>query len=311
MNYPVIKTLSIATLAAAVAACGGGGSGGSDSGTQTGTASLSLTDAPTGEFAEVVITFTGMILKPADAEALEFTFDQPKTLDLLTLQGGDTATLLDEVEIPAGEYSWVRLTLDTDNMYVTDNSDGGGRKTLAVPSGAQTGLKLVSGFTVPAGGTSNFTIDFDARKSIVNPQGQSLGDYLLKPALRLVDNTEVGRISGDVDYAAINSGSGYAACDYEGSVYIFEGEVAQADLNDLNVNETQGQPLMAVPVVLEEGASLYSYTAAFLLEGTYTLSYSCQLDDNETDDTLEFLGTQTVTVQANQTESAQTIPLAQ
>lgn len=85
MKYPVIKTISIATLAAAVAACGGSG-GGSDS-SSTGTASLDLTDAPTDQFSEVVITFTGVTMQPADGEAVVFNFDTPKTLDLLTLQG--------------------------------------------------------------------------------------------------------------------------------------------------------------------------------------------------------------------------------
>lgn len=309
MKHPVIKTLSIATLAAAVAACGGSG-GGSDSETATGTASLGVTDAPTGEFSEVVITFTGVTLKPADGEAIEFTFDEPKTLDLLTLTNGETATLLDDVEVTAGEYAWIRLVLDEENLYVVEGNNGG-QKTLAVPSGAQTGLKLVSGFTVTAGGNHDFTIDFDARKSIVNPQGNSLGDYLLKPALRLLDNTEVGSITGEVDYATINSDDALEACDYEGSVYVYEGEVADADLSDLNVNETEGQPLMAVPVSLEDGGSLYSYTAAFLPEGDYTLSYSCQLDDNETDEALQFIGTQTVSVAVNETTTADTIPLTQ
>ena len=309
MKHPLITTLSIATLAAAVAACGGGG-GGSDSEAATGTASLNITDAPTGEFSEVVITFTGVILKPTDGEAIEFAFDEPRTLDLLTLTNGETATLLDEVEVNAGEYAWIRLTLDEDELYVVEQSSGG-QKTLAVPSGGQTGLKLVSGFTVAEGGTHNFTIDFDARKSIVNPQGGSLAHYLLKPALRLVDDTEVGRISGEVDYGTILADDSLATCDYEGSVYVYEGTVTEADLTDLNVNEAEGQPLMAVPVSLEAGDSLYSYTAAFLPEGDYTISYSCQQDDNETDDTLEFLGTQTLSVVANETTPAETIPLTE
>ncbi|MFC4260257.1 DUF4382 domain-containing protein [Marinobacter lacisalsi] len=309
MKYPVIKTLSIATLAAAVAACGGSGSGGSDSEATTGTASLSLTDAPTGEFSKVVITFTGVILKPADGEAIEFPFDQPRELDLLTLQNGETATLLDEVEVAAGEYSWIRLTLDEDNLYVVDDSDGsGGQKTLAVPSGAQTGLKLVSGFTVAAGGTHNFTIDFDARKSIVNPQGNGVADYFLKPALRLVNNLEVGAIVGEVDYGSINQDENLTACDYEGSVYVYEG--TDVTPTDLNVN-TEGGPLMSVPVNNEDQTGLYDYKAAFLPAGDYTLSYSCQHDDNEQDDTLEFLGTQTVTVVASEEATAQTIPLAE
>lgn len=307
MNHTLIKGVGITALAAAIAACGGSGSDSSD-GEATGTASFGVTDAPTVQFSEVIITFTGLSVKPADGEALVFTFDEPKTLDLLTLQGGNQAPLLEDEELPAGDYEWIRLALDVDNSYVSE--EGGGRKTLFIPSGAQTGLKLVSGFGIAQGGDHNFTVDFDVRKSIVDPQGGQ-ADYYLKPALRLIDNLEVGSISGQVDYALINStrlnDETLADCAYEGSAYIYEG--ADVTPTDLNVNE-EGGPLMVVPVTANENDSLYSYTAAFLTAGNYTVSYSCQLDDNEMSDALEFDGTQNVTVEASTEAQAETIPLA-
>lgn len=303
-----LKLFTVTALASALAACGGSGSG-SDA---TGTVSMDVTDAPTASFSEVVVTFTGITLKPAGGEAIEFTFDEAKTLDLLTLQGGESAPLLDGEEVLAGEYDWVRLTLDVDNSYVTDAE---GRKTLFIPSGAQTGLKLGSGFNVAQGGENNFTIDFDVRKSIVNPQGGP-ADYFLKPALRLVDNLEVGSITGQVDYSAIQQTRGtgdtedaLADCAYEGSAYIYEG--ADVTPTDLNVNNDEGTPLMVVPVTPNEGDSFYSYTAAFLTAGDYTVSYSCQLDDNEEDNAIQFDGTQNVTVEAGVKTEAETIPLVQ
>lgn len=302
MNHS-LKLFTVTALASALAACGGGGSGDGDS---TGTVSMNVTDAPTASFNEVVVTFTGITLKPADGEAIEFTFDEAKTLDLLTLQGGESAPLLDGEEVPAGEYNWVRLTLDMDpaNTYVMDDE---GQKTLFIPSGAQTGLKLVSGFTVAQGGENNFTIDFDVRKSIVNPQGGQ-ADYYLKPALRLVDNLEVGSIIGQVDYGTINSASD-CTDGYEGSAYVYEG--ADVTPSDLNVNNEEGNPLMVVPVEFDDESDLYSYKAAFLTEGDYTVSYSCQVDDNEEDDDIEFDGTQNVTVEADVETEAEEIPLVQ
>lgn len=307
MNHS-LKLFTVTALASALAACGG-----SSDGDSTGTVSMNVTDAPTASFTEVVVTFTGITLKPADGEAIEFSFDEAKTLDLLTLQGGESAPLLDGEEVLAGDYEWVRLTLDVDNSYVTE--EGGAQKTLFIPSGAQTGLKLVSGFTVAQGGENNFTIDFDVRKSIVNPQSGAVADYFLKPALRLVDNLEVGSITGQVDYASINStrmnDDALANCSdgYEGSVYVYEG--ADVTPSDLNVNNEEGNPLMVVPVELDDETGLYSFKAAFLTEGDYTVSYSCQVDDNEEDDAIEFDGTQNVTVEANVETQAETIPLAQ
>lgn len=40
---------------------------------------------------------------------------------------------------------------------------------LNIPNGAETGFKLVSGFTVPVGGGVDFTLDSDLRKSITRP----------------------------------------------------------------------------------------------------------------------------------------------
>lgn len=310
MNNALIKGFGITALAAAVAACGGSGS----DDTATGTASFDVTDAPTTELAKVEVTFTGLSVKPADGEAIEFTFDEAKTLDLLTLQGGDSAPLLEDQELPAGEYEWIRLTLDVDNSFVYETENPDAPLTLFVPSGAQTGLKLVSGFTVAQGGDNNFTIDFDVRKSIVNPQGNGVADYFLKPALRLVDNLEVGSITGLVDYSSINSAKmnddAQANCSdgYEGSVYVYEG--ADVVPSDLNVNNDEGNPLMVVPVEFDDESGLYSFKAAFLTEGDYTVSYSCQVDDNEEDnDSVEFDGTQNVTVEADAETEAETIPL--
>lgn len=298
MKYMLIRGFTVAALAAAVSACGGGGSGGSEGG--TGSVSLNVTDAPTAAFSEVVITFTGVTLKPKDGEAITIEFEEHKTLDLLTLQGGESAPLLEDVEVPAGEYAWVRLTLDESNLYVVNDATNG-VETLAVPSGAQTGLKLVSGFTVAAGGESDFTIDFDVRKSIVEPQGNGVSaNYFLKPALRLVNNLEVGSISGTVAYDSIIQ---TADCDdnYEGMTYVYLG--ADVEPTDLNLDSEPG-PLMAVPVSYDENSGVYNYKAAFLSEGDYTVSYSCQLDDNETDDALTFIGTQNVAVVAGEESTA-------
>jgi hypothetical protein len=63
---------------------------------------------------------------------------------------------------------------------------GGVCHELTIPSEVKTGLKLNRGFVVPAGGSANFTIDFDLRKSVHLPMSGT--DYLLRPTLRLADN---------------------------------------------------------------------------------------------------------------------------
>jgi hypothetical protein len=113
----------------------------------------------------------------------------------------------------------VRLILDpaAGSSYVVDAS---GQHSLRIPSGAQTGLKLVRGFTMPAGGRADFTIDFVLQKSIIAPPGQS-PDYLMKPVLRMTNNVEVGTIAGTF---AAQSLSAIPACTGKAPVvYLFEG----------------------------------------------------------------------------------------
>lgn len=315
MTNPTCKLAATVAMTALVAACGGG----SDS-SATGKVSVDLTDAPATEFTDVTISFTGMALKPADGQWIEFHFNEPKTWNLLDLSGGLSAPLITDEEVPAGIYTELRLFIDTDNSYVVDVSNPDYQATLAVPSGEQSGLKLKGEFNVAADSSTAVTVDFDARKSIVDPQGVSLADYLLKPSLRLIDNLNVGSIAGSVDHAAINStrsaDGGLSDCEYSGSVYVYAGkDVTPTDL-DLSDDDTSNDPLMIVPISNDDNDSLYEYTAAFLPPGDYTLSYSCQQDDNGTADTeradnpMQFEGTQNVAVVADTETTADTIPLA-
>ncbi|WP_375177722.1 DUF4382 domain-containing protein [Marinobacter mobilis] len=317
MIHNNLKLSAAIAMTSLLAACGGG----SDS-AATGQVSIGITDAPATEFSDVTIAFTGIALKPAGGQWIEFTFDNTKTWNLLDLTGGLSEPLITNEEVPAGEYSELRLKIDTDNSYVALSDQPDVQLTLAVPSGEQSGLKLKGDLIVAADTTTAFTIDFDVAKSIVNPQGNSLADYLLKPSLRLLNNLEVGSISGTVDYATINSTRGGdagltdCAVGYEGAVYVFAGaDVTPSDLNIAD-DDTSNDPLMVLPVSDADNDGLYEYTAAFLTAGTYTLSYSCQLDDNEITDTalgtnpLQFEGTQNVTVIVNEDVPAETIPLA-
>ena len=314
-----IQLFTVSALAAGIAACGGG-DGGTSTGS-TGTVSFGITDAPTSNLANVTISFTGMSLKPADGEWVEFTFDEPKSLNLLAYQGGASAPLITDEEVPAGQYSELRLNInaedsDTDDdslpdSYVIIDGEPGIQKKLAVPSSV---LKLKGDFLVAADTSTDFTIDFDVKKSIVDPQGGSLANFLLRPSLRLVNNLQVGSISGEVDYLTIqqtrlddDQAANDCADSYSGSVYVFKGP--DIEPTDININSEGLQPVMAVPVSNEDMSGLYTYTAAFLPAGDYTISYSCHTDDNESDDELYFQGTQNVTVVADNEVQAEPIPL--
>jgi hypothetical protein len=293
----LIKPFIIGLLACGLAACGGG-----DDAPANGRVSLSVTDAPVDDAASVVVQFSGVAFKRsgAEPEVVQNLAPSPRQLDLLEYQEGRAALLLDGVTLPAGDYEWVRLIVDNApgvrDSYLVQTT--GEECELRVPSGAESGLKLNRGFTLPANGSVALTIDFDLRKSIHAPPGQQ-GDaeactqgYLMRPTLRIVDNANVGAIAGTVDSALVTE-----AC--LPKVYVFSGAgVAPDDLEE-GAAGTDVDALVVAGVAVENGATAYSYHAAFVPPGSYTVAFTCGDDDAAADEVLNFLAPRDVVVQAN------------
>jgi hypothetical protein len=305
----MLKTLSsntrIALLSLGLAACGGGGGGSSDGGIivegSTGTLNLSVTDAPVDNASRVLVQFTGIAVQPKEGNAVEIPLRGDsqtcrdlldgilpaptpsgeatvRCVDLLAFQGSRRALLLQDEELDAGDYTWMRLDVDgargvLDSIIVLED---GSAESLFIPSGDQSGLKLNTPFTITADRQHNFVIDFDLRKSVVNPQG--FPDYLLKPSLRLVDIGDSGSISGMVEASLLTEGSctpgAYA-------VYVYQGD-------DAVVGEegSANAPDASASVNLDDDSGLWDYTAAYLPPGDYTVVFTCEAgsDSNEEPD---------------------------
>lgn len=254
---------------------------------------LAITDAPVDGAEAVVVEFTGIEVQGA-GERLNFDFDTPMTIDLLQLTGDESLELLPETTVNAGQYQWIRLKVNAERGVTDSYIDiDGARYSLFVPSGAQTGLKLNRPFMVAAGGIADFTIDFDLRKSIHQPQNGS-GDYYLRPTLRIVDNLEVGHLNGLVDETLVNA----EGCSDTSGVYLFAGYDAETD--DIDANEPE--PITTTTVELNTDG-FYEYEIGFVQAGDYTLAFTCEAanDDPETDDVITFSATQNVTVTVDET----------
>lgn len=261
--------------------------------------SLDITDAPVDSATAVVVQFTGVSLKPSNGEAIEFDFAAPKTINLLELQEGNTEPLLSNEEISAGSYDWIRLKVNAENMVIDSyiELEDGTQHSLYVPSGAQTGLKLNRGFNVAVGQSTNFTIDFDLRKSIVDPQSAGK-DYFLKPSLRVVDNTEIGQIEGVVGSQTMESGDCLAN---GGVVYVYEGLDVVAD--DVG---SQTEPLISANVNYDSALNQYDYVVPFLAPGDFTVALTCDAvnDTPEADEDISFIQSLNATVETDVTTQA-------
>ncbi len=250
-NLP--RILMVSAAFAALAACSSGGDGGSD----TGYISLGVTDAPVDVADAVVVQFTGVELKPKAGSAFSIDFATPKTIDLMGYQNGERAMLLDGEEVPAGEYNWMRLKVVADPDVAGDSyiTIGDADCELRIPSGDERGLQMIRGFTVGVGTTTDFTVDFMLRQSVLQPPGQTTTvpvcdgqAYHLKPVVRLVDNLEVGTITGAVDSTFITEQCGPVEMQsgvYPGNVYLFgpvaEGATVTPDDYDIVASDPRPQ----------------------------------------------------------------------
>jgi hypothetical protein len=273
-----------------LAACGGSG--------DSGTMSLSVADGPVDGAEKVVVEFTGVELVPDTGNSVTITFAAPKTIDLLN-DGGTASAQLFSQPIPAGSYAQIRLKVVADgnpsNSYIM-LSDGT-MHGLEVPSGSETGLKLVSAFTVPSSGVVDYTIDFDLRQAVTCPPGQAPA-CILKPVERLVDNAAVGNIQGQVSSTLVSAGC-------TPGVYLYPGAVTTPeDINGAAPAGDPSQPLASkAPIASSQPPYYYQFT--FLVPGNYTVAFTCQAaQDNpeQADPAVQFNPVKTgVAVTAGQT----------
>jgi hypothetical protein len=188
-----MKNLSLlALLVAGLVACGVGGD-------NTGRLSMSLTDKPTHDYKEVWVTIQDIYVHNESDPEGSWTkvLDVNKTLNLLTLANG-VRYELGMVDLDPGRYSQMRLMIGAVNSddparpanYIVDTKDQA--HDLKIPSGVQSGVKLVQGFDINENSTTELVFDFDVAASVV-ATGNS-GKYILRPTIHQIDDSQTRAI---------------------------------------------------------------------------------------------------------------------
>ncbi|MFN8588991.1 MAG: DUF4382 domain-containing protein [Candidatus Eisenbacteria bacterium] len=186
-RHPLALTAAALLFAFALGACST-----NSTGPASGTLRVHMTDAP-GDFEQVNLVVREVAVHIAGADSMggwEVLSTDSASYDLLTLRNG-VFTQIGKSVIPAGHYTQIRLKLGPGSNVVV----GGIVHPLTVPSGLQTGLKIVGQFDVPAGGLVDVALEFDAERSIHLTGG---GNYMLKPVVKAMPFSTAGAISGSV-----------------------------------------------------------------------------------------------------------------
>ena len=277
------QSIVAATMLLVLAGCGSS----SDPAEQTGFLSLGISDGPI-DAKKVCIAFNAVELKGKGAP---FVVDPGgvQNINLLDFQGANAAPLLFNEELDAGEYQWLRLGVNAesggtggtgddpasslcvgDASYVTLND--GTTRNLYIPSGAESGLKLVNGFTIPANATANYTAEIDLMLSMKDPI-EPEADAKLRPTVRLVNNIEVGTLTGDV---VLPEGD----CPTP-SVYVFDEGITP---NPIETGDTVDASDPIATAMVEERDNgvdpvTYDYTVGFQLTGNYVAAFTCDAEN--------------------------------
>ena len=206
MNQRLIAIIA-AILFLALAGCSSN-SGSSSLG--SGDLNVSLTDAPSPDYKAVYISVNQVEVKASSdngENGWQVVDIVNKTINLLDLTGG----ILEDLgtrNLPAQTYNQLRLVLasapdDENNLngdphpfanYVIETDDT--VHELKVPSGYQSGIKLVKQFTIAVSGLTELILDFDAMKSVV--EAGNSGQWILKPVIEVLDTVTLAGIDGSV-----------------------------------------------------------------------------------------------------------------
>lgn len=220
MFKKTVSALKISTVLAAMAlamfqitGCGGGGGSSlpTNNGNANGTLKVSLTDAPTGNYAAVNVTVSKVRVHQSasasenDTGWTDITLSPARKINLLNLTNGALEEL-GETPLAVGHYTQLRLVLVPNTGAPLANSVvlSGTTSEIALdtPSGVQSGIKLINQFDVAPGQRVDLVLDFDASKSVV--KAGASGKYLLKPVIKVIP-TALNGIEGYVETSSLGS----------------------------------------------------------------------------------------------------------
>ena len=290
-----LQTLGRTACALSLVALVGCSGGGSDSpSAQKSTLSVSLMDAPVDGVTAVYVKITSMWIKPqGNGPAVQLPLTSaPMTVNLMALTDTNAAILIKDATIEPGAYEWLAMDVAAErnvrDSYVMTQTGGEEEIELRVPSNR---VRLVGGFEVPPNEAVRLLFDWDMRKGLVYPPGQ--GQYMLKPAFRMLDVTAYGVLQGTIAAATVGTSLDPATnnCASDDKVDLTVGNVVYVFGSAVTPDDVDGtdDPVATVKATRNTAGD---YVYRTLIEpGTYNVVFTCEAgnDDPENQDDITFV----------------------
>jgi hypothetical protein len=244
----------------------------SSTGNNNARVNIRLTDAP-GDLASAEVEILEIYIQGStdDGSDRVVLYDGGETFDLLTLTDGVTEQLAEDIVVPAGNYSQLRIvvgdaSITTEGGTTYSTAEG----TLTCPSCAQSGfkIKLPTGSVRLEGDANIVLVDFDVSQSFGHQAGAS-GNWVMHPVVMATDFQATGSLGGTV--ALADGVTLPATCG--GQPVDLSAFVPEATIGDVTITGSTDA----------DG----SYSFPFLAPALYTLGYAGEVTF-ENGDTLTF-----------------------
>lgn len=274
----VFRFVLVAVLLSVLSGCGGDDEafGFRPRAGNTGSINLYVTDAPIDYATEVVLTFTGVVLERAEGDPVHLRVQPARSINLLSLQWGNRAQLLDDVTVPAGEYESLRLLVLAD-VQTTDSYVGfvdGSLASLYVPRGEDVGLEIRGGIHRIRRRHNRFCGGFRPAPRPGAPSRHSGLPALPLPTLR--PRRQHGRLQGRVPYGFLTGPNCDNGLNHDtgNAVFLFQGDEISGNSEDVVASGS---------VRLDPDSGHYTYFIDVLPSGRYTVAFTCRAADRHYD----------------------------
>jgi hypothetical protein len=241
---------------------------------------------PPPNVSSVSIPIKGVQFEDDSGDTDSIELDTADPVDLISYQNGTLYRLVTDEKLSKGDYNGVRLLFGDEEDATVTRSDGG-----VYPVNFDTNSYADVDFSLSDNDNEEILFAIDLRLSLA--WDDDAEEYTFEPVTRAVREKDASTLSGVIDENLIDD------CDEPGdaAVYLFENE----DVDPDDYDDESPDPIATTPV-RADGTGSYVYAFDALSEGKYTVSFTCEGNEENPseDDDIDFEQSENVSIDSDE-----------